>query len=235
MSDKNQFKFMTPRGVAVFPNIQKPSKKFNKYECKLILDPEDEAMQAIVEKAEALRDEHLEKVKAELEAKRQDALKKKKGAEAKKIEAKIEAIKVADILGEDYDDQGEPTGKVTLKATAGAEGKRKDGSTFKREIHVFDSRNKKLTKVPAIFGGSELKMAGVAFPYYNPSSDTVGVSFRLEAVQVLKLVSTGGSAERYGFGAEEDGYADEGSGDHSFGSDEEGGDNDEGSSDDDDF
>lgn len=228
----DQFKFMTPRGVAVFPNIHKPSKKFGKFECKLILDPEDEGLQELLEKAEALRDEFLEETRASLEEKRQEALKKKKGAEAKKIEAKINALKVADIYGEDVDDEGNETGKITLKATASAEGKRKDGTTFKREIHVFDARNKKLTNVPAIYGGSELKMAGVCFGYYNPSSDTVGVSFRLEAVQVLKLVSAGGSAERYGFGVEEDGYEHDDSGDHDFGGDESGDSGDEGDNDD---
>lgn len=221
----NQFKFMTPRGVAVFPCIHKPSQKFGKFECKLILDPEDEKLQQLLEKAEALRDEFLEETKAGLEQKRQEALKKGRGAEAKKIEQKIKALKVADVHGMDVDDEGNETGKITLKATASAEGKRKDGSTFKREIHVFDARNRKLTKVPAIYGGSELKMAGVCFPYYNPSTDTVGVSFRLEAVQLLKLVSSGGSAERYGFGVEEGGYEGEDSDGHDF-SDDEGGDSD---------
>lgn len=224
----DQFKFLTPRGVAVFPNIHAPSKKFGKYECKLILDPDDEQVQELLEKAEALRDEFLEETKAALEQKRQEAIKKKRAAEAKKIEQKIAALKVADIHGVDIDDEGNETGKITLKATASAEGKRKDGSTFKREIHVFDARNKKLSKVPAIYGGSELKMAGVCFGYYNPSTDTVGVSFRLEAVQLLKLVSTGGSAERYGFGVEEDGYEGDDSGDHDFGGDESGDSGDEG-------
>lgn len=218
----NQFKFMTPRGVAVFPCIHKPSQKFGKFECKLILNPEDEKLQELLEKAEALRDEFLEETKAALEQKRQEALKKGRGAEAKKIEQKIKALKVADIYGVDVDDGGEETGKIILKASASAEGKRKDGSTFKREIHVFDARNKKLTKVPAIYGGSELKMAGVCFPYYNPSTDTVGVSFRLEAVQLLKLVSSGGSADRYGFGVEEGGYEYEEDGSHDFGDDASG-------------
>lgn len=231
MADNTQFKFMTPRGVAVFPSIHKPSKKFAKFECKLVLDPEDDAVQELLAKAEELRDAHLDKVKEDLETKRQEALKKKKGAEAKKIEQKIAALKVADIATDEIDDDGNETGKVILKSTASAEGKRKDGSTFKREIHVFDARNKKLAKVPAIYGGSELKMAGVCFGYYNPSSDTVGVSFRLEAVQLLKLVSAGGSAERYGFGVEEDGYEYEDEGGHDFG-DESDDSGDEGGNDD---
>ena len=72
----------------------------------------------------------------------------------------------------------------------------------------------------------------MCFGYYNPGTDTVGVSFRLEAVQILKLVSTGGRAERYGFGVEEDGYEYDDSGDHDFGGDESGDSGDEGDNED---
>lgn len=203
MSDKReQFRFMTGTGVAVYPNIHKPSQKYGKFECKLILDPDDETLKEIVKKAEEMRDRFAEEKRKELIA-------------GKKM-AKAKAIVLADIVKPEYNDEGEETGMVSLKATADHVGKRKDGSTFTRTITVVDSRNKKLAKVPLIFGGSELKMAGVAFPYYNASNDTVGVSFRLEAVQVIKLVSGGA---QHNFGAEEGGYESEDDGEgHDFAS-----------------
>lgn len=193
MADKPKIKFMTPRGVSIFPNIHRPSQKFGKFECKLRLDPADEQLKKLVAEAEKMLDEFVAGLKKEL-------IEKKKAA-------KVKELKVAPIVQEEYDDEGNETGFVLLKATAAAEGKRKDGTTFKRTIRVFDARNKAIEKVPAIYGGSELKMAGVAFPYYSPSNNQAGITFRLEAVQLLKLVGAGGSAERYGFGVEEDGYA----------------------------
>lgn len=215
MSEKReQIRYTSPEGVAVFPCIHKPSKKYNKFECKLVLDPNDEELQAFIAKAEAIRDKFFDETKKSLIA-------NKKGAKAKEL-------KSAPIVVEEYDDQGNETGMVLMKGTADAVGKRKDGSTFNREVHVFDAAGKRLKKVPAVFGGSRLKMAVIAFPYYSAAANQVGISLRLEAVQIIELVSGGGSAQSYGFGSTDGYVADDGSDDapagDAGGDDEEGGD-----------
>lgn len=190
-------KFITPRGIAIFPKLHKPDTKWKaegQYSVKLRLDPAS-IDAALVAKIEALRDEKAEEVKAELTAKKQGA--------------KVKSLKVLDVLfqPETDKDSGEETGFVLINAKMTASGvSKKDGKTWSRKPDIFDSKGKKLSKVPMIFGGSELKAAVEARAYYTPKDNQVGVSFQLNGAQIIKLV-TGGerNAADYGF-AEEDGY-----------------------------
>ena len=62
-----------------------------------------------------------------------------------------------------------------------------------------------MKKPASIGGGTEGKLCVELAPYYAPNDKVIGVSFRLEAAQIIKLVSFGErSAADYGFG-EEDG------------------------------
>jgi len=208
-----------PRATAVFPKLNKPDTKFapeGVYESKVKIDPDSNdgvigkksATQAELFAAlEALRDKFADEKRAELAAS-SDPKNKKKARE----------LTVKDIGEAGLDDEGNEDGTRIVKAKMKASGTGKDGKPWKRAPKLFDAKGKPMAiDGPAIYGGSIIKMAAKAVPYYMAQENAVGVSLYLEAVQVIDLVSGGGrSASAYGFGAE-DGYEHEDADDHSGG------------------
>src|SRR3546814_13485107 len=82
---------------------------------------------------------------------------------------------------------------------------KKTGKAWTRKPNIFDAKGNQLKNPPSIGGGSEMKLSVELFPYYAANDKTVGVSFRLEAAQIIKLVQFGArDAAGFGFG-EEDG------------------------------
>lgn len=187
---------ITPKGVAIYPRLNKPDTKFNVagvYDCRLRLDPEDPEVASLVEKLTKLRDKFHKDLVADL-------TKKKKSATVKKL-------KIRDIGTPDVNDEDEETGLIVLKGKTIASGTYSDGKAWKRAPVIFDAKGNKLKDPPLIYGGSELKMACLAKPYLMKSSFEVGVTLYLNAVQIIKLVSGGGPQDAEGFGfSEEDGY-----------------------------
>lgn len=57
-----------------------------------------------------------------------------------------------------------------------------------------------------VWNGSVIKVNGILFPYV--AANGAGISLKLNAVQILELVSSGNGAGGYGF-EEEDGYEEE--------------------------
>lgn len=202
MADKQKYpgvKFITPKGVAIYPKLHKPDTKWKaegQYSVKLRVRPEDVPAE-LIEKIEALRTAKAEEVRAELASKKQGA--------------KVKSLKVTDVVfpAEVDKDTGEETGFLVVNAKMQASGVSKaTGKPWSRKPDLFDAKGKKLAKVPMIFGGSELKVACEARAYYSPKDNEVGVSFQLNGAQIIKLVTGGDrSAADYGFG-EEDGYTD---------------------------
>lgn len=208
MADKrDSLMIILPRGTAVFPKLNKPDTKFaaeGVYESKVKLDPDsndgmigkkaatqDELFAALA----ALRDKFAAEKKAELAAS-SDPKNKKKARE----------LTVKDIGEAGLDDDGNEDGTRIIKAKMKASGTGPKGP-WTRQPKLFDAKGKTMDiNGPAIYGGSIIKMAAKAVPYYMAQENSVGVSLYLEAVQVIDLVSGGGrSASAYGFGAE-DGY-----------------------------
>lgn len=208
-SDTPSLNIITPKGVAVYPKLNKPDTKFDAdgvYEVKLRLDPDatggtldkkSATLADIIAAATKLRDEFLAEKKAELAASSNPKAKKK----AKEIE-------VREIGEADLDEDGEETGLILLKAKMKASGiSKKDQTPWTRAPKLFDAKGKPLdAKTTQIWGGSVLKVAAKAVPYYAANDNIVGVTLYLEAVQVIELVSGGGrDAGAFGFG-EEEGY-----------------------------
>ena len=77
----------------------------------------------------------------------------------------------------------------------------KTGETFENKPAIFDANG-----IPAkdvnVWGGSELKVSAELIPYYT-SMVGAGVSMRLRAAQVIKLVEGGNNSTGYGFKKEE--------------------------------
>ena len=167
---------VTPKGIFVYPCLNKPDTKFDEaglYTVKLKLSV-DEA-QPLMDMIGKAMDAQVEKVKASGEVKG-----KVKRADPPYVE-------------------DEESGTVTFNFKMKASGKRKDGTTFTQKPTL---KKHDLTDVDPdvrIWGGSEGKVAFEMVPFYTGGLGA-GVSLRLKGVQVLKLVTGGGDC---GFTAEE--------------------------------
>ena len=197
-SDRKQLKFILPKGIAIYPKLVKPDTKFDKdgkFEVKQKF--EADVIEPVIEKLVELRDAFAAEKAAEFAASKDG-----------KVKARAKNIKVRDVGTPNYDADGNETGLIELKAASKASGKREDGSTWERKIPLFDAKGKK-TNPKAVYGGSELKVAVIAEAYYKADGNEVGVTLRIDAVQIIKLVAAGGKdADSFGFGAEE-GYEDD--------------------------
>ena len=203
MAEKKQRNpsFTTPRGVFKYPALNKPDygneqfpKPNGEYKVQLILS-EAEA-QPLIEKLQPLYDAAIAEGKEKF---------KELKVEARK---KLGKVTENDLYATEYDQETEePTGNLIFKFTMQASGENKKKERWERKPALFDAKGKPLPKnAPAIWGGTEGKVSFEASPYFIPGTGAAGLKLRLQAVQVLELV-TGGqrSADAYGFGAE-DGY-----------------------------
>lgn len=100
------------------------------------------------------------------------------------------------------------TGQVEFNFKMTASGiAKKTGKPWSRAPRIFDAKGIPMINAPAIWGGTTGKVAFEALGYFNAAQAEAGLSLRLDAVQIVELVSGGGqAASAYGFG-EEDGYA----------------------------
>lgn len=194
-------KLLTPKGRVVWATIHKPDVKYEaagRYQLKLAFENSPE-IEAVLTKLTTLRDSFVAAWRAEMQA--GDG----------KSKAKAKTVKVRDVAQPAYDKEGDETGELILSASMKASGvSKKDGKAWERAPAVFDAAGKKLVDVPAVYGGSAVKMAVEAQAYYKAADNEIGVALRLEAVQVIDLV-TGGNrdASDYGFGQEDGFVADE--------------------------
>jgi hypothetical protein len=56
-------------------------------------------------------------------------------------------------------------------------------------LFAFDANGRAMKNCPAVYGGSKLKINFTPLPYYIPSMKQAGVSLRMNAVQILELVT----------------------------------------------
>jgi hypothetical protein len=108
-----------------------------------------------------------------------------------------------------FDDEGNETDDVAINFKMNATRiDKKTEKVIKMRPRFFDSQGEAIKdeNVPQIWGGSILKVSAQLNPFYTDKAGA-GVSLRLSGVQIIKLVTGGGStrAEDHGFGAEEDG------------------------------
>mgnify|MGYP003632551199 FL=1 len=104
-----------------------------------------------------------------------------------KIQKKETLVKASPPFSEELDDNGKPTGSIIFKF--------KSKAAYKPAI--FDAQGNTLID-PPIWGGSEVKVNAVLYPYFSPMNGA-GVSLKIRAVQVIKLVEGSEGAGRFGF------------------------------------
>jgi hypothetical protein len=197
LAQKSYPKVTTPRGIAIWPRLNTPDTKFNKagkYEAKIAIDANDPGLAKLQEQVEQLIDAKFDEVVKEM-------------TESGKAGLARKVTKVSPFKAEEDPETGDETGRIMIKAGMTASGvSAKTGKPWSRKPAIFNGRGILIKNPPAIGGGSTLKLNVELFPYFAANDKTVGVSFRLEAVQVINLVSFGAKdAASCGFGAEDDG------------------------------
>jgi hypothetical protein len=196
MADKPQ-RYITPKGVAVFPWLDKPDTKYKpegEYRCKVRFS--EEVATPLIEQLQPLHDKAVE-------AARKNP--KRKAMPEKKFEALI-----TPLYNDVTDEEGNPTGEVEFNFKRLASGvSKKTGKPWAIKPDLFDAKGRKLAADAKVYGGSLVKISFEVVPYDTPKS--VGIKLSLAGVQVIKLVEgQGRSAGQYGFGDEsEDEDADE--------------------------
>tara|TARA_R100001163_G_C5006028_1_gene153534 strand:- start:151 stop:783 length:633 start_codon:yes stop_codon:yes gene_type:complete len=172
------------KGTAKYCHLNEPNKKFDPefgvYSCDLVIDKEQ-----------------AEQIKNTLRPLYEEELRQVQEANAgKKIEQRDFPIDEVD-------------GAFVLKAKIKAGGRRRDdGSVYHMSVALYDSAGKPLDKDVKVWGGSEVNVAFRPRFWYTGSMG-FGVTFDLQAVQVLKIAEGGVSsmaASAFGFTEEESGF-----------------------------
>ena len=174
---------MKAKGVTKYCHLNEPNKKFDPefgtYSCDVVIDKEQ--ADQIKNVLRPLFEEELREV--------QEA---NAGKKIKQREIPIDEVDGGYLI------------KVKLKAG----GRRRDGSEYHMSIAMYDSAGKPLDKDVKVWGGSTVNVAFRPKFYYTAAVG-FGVSFELQAVQVLQLGEGGVSsiaASAFGFTTEEEGF-----------------------------
>jgi hypothetical protein len=205
-------KYITPRGVLVFPKLNKADEYKGKttYNTKVKLDLSNPGVQEFVDQVREQHAAAFEAAKTELKEKAEaekDAKKKRKIADSlAALEVGTNPIKPVTL-----EDGTDSETLVVFAVKMPHEKKdRQTGVMVPQRPKLLDASGKKEVdpKKYAVWGGSEAKVAGFFMPYYNPATNSAGVSLRMTHVQILKLVSGGnmdpGFAAEDGFAADDD-------------------------------
>lgn len=199
MTEKNNKlpSFTSPKGTFKWPRLNEADTKYKAeglYSVKLILD-EAEA-KALMGKLQPHFDQAL-------------ADGREKYAALPVKTRKEKEFKINKYFSPVYDEETEEeTGQVEFNFKMTASGvSKKTGKAWSRAPRIFDAKGVPMKNPPPIWGGTVGKIAFEVMPYFNAAQAEAGLSLRLDAAQIIELVSGGGkSASAYGFG-EEDGYA----------------------------
>lgn len=180
-------KTITIRGIASYPHFNTPDTKFNDkglYHTKLVIEAD----------AAGKLTKLLEKLRAE------------QAAETQKTTLKGKKPTLADLpIKAQEDEEGNETGKFVVSAKMIASGvSKKTNKPWSRQLPLFNAKGAPITA--KVGGGSEVILSVVPDPYYNAKDKAVGVTLRLEGVQVVKLREFGAKdASGLGFKALDDG------------------------------
>jgi hypothetical protein len=203
MTDKIEYpKLVSPKGVAIYPHLNKADDKFGDPVFKVSLRISEEDAQDFITKVQEILDT-LKSGKCTM-LRPDDAKRLAQGVKNKKLKPADEAF-VAE-----HDKDGNETGNILLKFKASGEYKDKEGNVKKRSIRFIDGARQPIEKAPDVWGGSILRVRAQLMPWVNAKFE-YGVKLAIDLVQIIEL-KTGGSGyvNTDGFD-DEDGYSSAGS------------------------
>ncbi|AIA83128.1 Gp2.5-like ssDNA binding protein and ssDNA annealing protein [Podophage Lau218] len=182
--------FLTPTGTAMWASIIEPNKKFNADGVYMIdIQFDLETIDVVKKMLEKQRDDFLEVCLEDGTI---------KGAKANKVV-------VADVLRETEDKDGNLTGGVYIKAKQYT--KTWDGKPQK--VTIVDASGRVLQNFKKLVGnGSQVRAKLYPKPYYMASTNTVGISLRINAVQIIDLIEFSSNGQGSDFEAVEGGFTD---------------------------
>lgn len=190
MNDKKKalkLRLNTPEGTAKFPWLTEPDTRFNpdgEYSVNLIIPEDDPKTQALVAKIEKIWEDFKKTLKGP-------------------------KLKQTPTLGFDkeYTDDGDETGNLIFKFKAKTgytddKGNRKELQPPK----LFDAKLKPMDNSVPVWGGSTMIVNFTPQAYDHGKN--LGITLRLNACQIIQLVTAGGgaSADAYGF-SEQEGFS----------------------------
>jgi len=182
---------VTPRGTFVYPHLTVADDKFVKphgeFHTKFALNVSDGSTEQFIAKLEDILDAYVKSNPDELKP------------------AALKKSRRADVFEQELDDEGEETGRVIFKFKLKAVDETRSGKTWSQNVKVVGADNRPIDPTIQIWTGSEGKVITEIFPYYMSSTKEFGLSLRVKAAQILKLVE-GGSGGDLNFDVEEDGY-----------------------------
>jgi hypothetical protein len=198
MAEKKKYPVYTsPKGVAKWCHLTTPQTKVGdkpvepNYNVTVLVDPADAAT---IEFVETITKMH------------EAALAEERKANPKK---KYQDTGLTNMIVDDTNKEGEPTGKLALKFKHKAQGERKDKTVWTFKPALFDAAGKPLATGLVVYGGSVVKVA-YGVKHTPMPTGAFYTSLQLQAVQVLALKSEyTKAASEYGFSSEE-GYTGEG-------------------------
>lgn len=201
---KNRTTYTTPKGESLFAHLvnvdygteQYPDEK-GSFNVTLALDADAAA------KLDALIAHEVDTARAEAEEKF-DGLK----PQTKK---KFGSVNFNEVGPEEYDREGTPTGRRLFRFKTGAFYENRQGVKVQRKVPLFDSMQQPVKLPDEPGNGSVIRVAFCCAPYFVEGQGMGGLSLYLNAVQIIRLNTSGErSASDYGFGAEEGGFTSEG-------------------------
>lgn len=175
---------VTPTGSAMWAKITEPqTSQFNPvpmYSMNVIFKPEEVA--ELKTKLQQQLDEFYDVTLSELKPAKQKSLQK------------------ADIFREEEDREGNLTGNLEMRTKQYA----KDFKGNDMAMPIVDSKGKLIEDCPLVGNGSKVRAKVYPKPYYMASSNTVGITLRLNGVQIIDLIEYGNASS--GFDAVDGGY-----------------------------
>lgn len=200
----------TPIGVAVYPHLLDPDdfqlKNNGVYECntKLLLDPADSEVKKFVSEIDSLVDQAFEAGKIKLRKEWESA----SGAQKAKLKKVKDELVKHTPYDDEFDEEGEPTGKVLFKMKTRVKGEdKKTGKMWSREVPIFSADGSKILGEERnklkLWGGSRIAISTQLVPFVSPGISKSGISLRITATQIIEVAGAEKSADQYGFGKHE--------------------------------
>ena len=175
---------ITPTGSAMWAKITEPqSSKFNPvpmYSMNVIFKPEE--ITEFKAKLQKQLDDFYDVTLSELKPAKQKGLTK------------------AELFREEEDKEGNLTGNIEVRTKQYA----KDFKGNDMTMPIVDSNGKLIEDCPLVGNGSKVRAKVYPKPYYMASTNTVGITRRLNGVQIIDLIEYGNASS--GFEAVEGGY-----------------------------
>ncbi len=181
----------SPKGKALWCKFKEPDTKFNakgEFSTDVVCDPNDPSVKAYIEKLENLLDIAYNETCETLGA------------------ARAREVRKSSVYKEEYDADGNPTGKVIFKyKLKDLADRRERGDTA--EVLVVDAKRNRLgNEAPLVGNGSTIRVVSYANPYFMQSTKTVGISHIWSKMQIIELVEyTGAGSDDFD---DEDGFID---------------------------